>query len=156
MTVSEGQCLLAVAGYFLGELRNGNFNPEAISGRDLQFSALRRGAADIGEIGPYLVGRGKMTATGSTGNRIIFQSMSNQWLSCDGRKQPKREFHRMVRPDFARISSKLPQGKIAAVPKLATITRKTFELSACSTVNRGRTMTQRRQNLNFRLDQGRN
>jgi hypothetical protein len=145
-----------MAGYFWGETAMRICNPKAIRAEDLQFSALRRAAADLAAAGAYLVGREKSTATGGGENRIILPAMNNRWFPSFCLDQPGREFHRKARPTFARISPKLPQGKVAPVPNLATIAPETCELSTVAGGNRGETMTQRRQNLNFRLDQGQN
>ncbi|MCZ8082587.1 MAG: hypothetical protein O9289_05230 [Rhodobacteraceae bacterium] len=145
-----------MAGRFTGEKGRRECNPKVIRADGLQFSDFRRPAADGQAAGAYLVGRGKTTATGSTENRIIRQWPNNRWLSSCAIDQPEREIHRMPRLGFARISAKLTQGKIGSVPNLATNSPKTFELSAIAGGNRGKTMTQRRQNPNFRLDQGRN
>jgi hypothetical protein len=145
-----------VEAFFRGEKPIRICNPRAICADGLQFSALRRPAADVVAAGAYLVGRGKSTATGGAENRIILRALNNRWFPSSCRDQPEREFHRKARPSFARISSKLSQGKVEPVPNLATIAPKTFELSTNAGGNRGKTMTQRRQNLNFRLAQGQN
>ena len=145
-----------MVGYFWGEKPLSTCNPEAIRADGLHFSALRRPAADLAATRAYLVGREKSTATGGAENRIILRAMNNHWFPSFCLDQPEREFHRKARPTFARISSKLPQGKVVPVPNLATIAPETRELSTVAGGNRGKTMTQRRQNLNFRLDQGQN
>lgn len=55
-------------------------NQRESAGRDLLFSNLRRGVADSGGHGPYVVGRGRFTATGSVQARIINALKANRWF----------------------------------------------------------------------------